>query len=111
MATYTSHTYDLTAAGIHSSILNGQTFGASYTSADATVSVIVIGDNSGYTGNVNSNSNSAFGLYITRDSGTTWGLVKMPTSSTAVNVSSYSHGGFSMSKNGEHMGSSENSGF
>ena len=101
MATYTSHTYDLTAAEINSSILNGQTFGASYTSADATVSVIVIGDNSGYTGGVN--SNSAFGLYITRDSGTTWGLVKMPTSSTAVNVSSYSHGGFSMSKNGEHM--------
>ena len=61
MATYTSHTYDLTAAGIHSSILNGQTFGASYTSADATVSVIVIGDNSGYTGNVN--SNSAFGAF------------------------------------------------
>jgi hypothetical protein len=101
MANYVSHPYNATATGIHSNITSGSTFCASHTSTDGTVSVIVIGDNA--SGNIGIYSNSGFGLYITRNSGTTWGLVKMPNTTAAVDVSNWSHGGFGMSKDGIHM--------
>ena len=101
MATYVSHLYSVTTSNFNGAIISGNTFGASHTSTDGTVSVIVIGDNAN--GNIGSYTNSGFGLYITRDSGATWGLVKMPNTSTSVEVLSWSHGGFGMSKDGIHM--------
>lgn len=107
MATYVSHEYNANATSFNNAIF-GSMFGASNTSTDGTVSVIVIGDNA--SGNIGEYSNDGYGLYITRDSGTTWALVKMPNTTIAysgiaagTDISNRSHGGFSMSKDGKYM--------
>jgi hypothetical protein len=96
MATYVSHSKNF-ASGVSGSVYGGYTFGASNTSSDGTVMVIVIGDNNAYSNTPV--SSSGYGLYISRDSGANWELKKVTTD----NYSNYAHSGFSMSRDGQYM--------